>query len=61
MSMERRGRQNLNLATGTQVANNSNWHEHKEDRIRMDSLPNRWVRIGLTAQDEYLVLGKINN
>ena len=60
MSMERRGRQNLNLTTDTQSALRSGDEGHKGDRFRMESLPNRWVRIGETMQDK-LALGKLNN
>lgn len=59
MPMERRDRQNLNLVTGTQAARSGDDHEHKEERIRMDFLPNRWIRIGLAAQDKQLVFSNL--
>jgi RNA-directed DNA polymerase len=59
MSRELRGRQNLNLTTDTQTTLGGGNNGHREDQIRMDFLPNRWVRIGLAAQDKTLVFGNL--
>lgn len=59
MPMERRGRQNLNLATGTQTALSGGENEHKEDQAHRGLLPNRWARIGLAAQDRQLVFSNL--
>jgi len=57
--MERRGRQNLNLATGTQTALSGGENEHKGDQAHRGLLPNRWARIGSAAQDRQLVFSNL--
>ena len=59
MPKEQRGRQNLNLTTGTQASPSISCTEHKGDRNHRGSLSNRWVRIGLAAQNEQLVFSNL--
>jgi RNA-directed DNA polymerase len=59
MPMERRGRQNLNLATGTQAIHGDGENEHKGNQTHKDLFPNRWARIGFAAQDKQLVFNNL--
>jgi len=54
MPMERRGRQNLNLATGTQATHRGDENEHKGTSVHADLFPNRWARIGLRKLDKQI-------
>lgn len=58
MPMERRGRQNLNLATGTHATLCSGTHEDTQDQMQQ-WLKSRWARIGLRAQNEQAVFDNV--
>ena len=51
MPTERRDQQNLSLITGTQIAHSGNMPEHMRKYAEQGIFLNRWVRIGLKAQD----------
>jgi len=57
--MERRGRQNLNLVTGTQTTHGGGESEHKGNQTHKGLFPNRWARIGFAAQDKQLVFNNL--
>jgi RNA-directed DNA polymerase len=55
MDVKRRGQQNLNLATGTSCSYRGNNKKQNGKPIQQDMFPNRWVRIGLKAQNKSFV------
>jgi RNA-directed DNA polymerase len=55
MDVERRGQQNLNLATDTSTSYRGKNKKQESEAIQTDMLPNRWARIGLKAQNKNFV------
>lgn len=59
MPMEPRGRQNLNLITGTRAARSSSTSGQKKQLILKDNRFNQWIRISLRAQDKTSVFNNL--
>lgn len=55
MGVERRGQQNLDPTTGTSFSYRGRQEKQKQKPIQQDMFQNRWVRIGLKAQDKSFV------